>query len=160
MVEEIGEMFFQEFDDVYRASLGFTLAATTRYWTRIEKQGKDTRELEADSFELNEQLLEEDPHYENGMYEEGKLMETYYDNFDVIKKNAGQAVKSVIYTGVYDVINAGVGDSEAIKLEEYPEMAAGIYLGLKVANKAPTPQEVKSSIIEFREKEPGTISQE
>jgi len=87
------------------------------------------------------------------MYEEGWMMEAYYDNFDQIKANAGQAAKSFAYTGIYDAINSVLNDPEDIKFDEYPEMAAGIYLGIKAADKTPTPNEVKSSIQEFREKE-------
>lgn len=139
-MEDLAELAAQNLEEYSHAAAGFGIGMAATYLGKLNTQRKG-REIfpEGPEEEWYEHILEEDPMYDEESFSEGKLMEFYYDNYDVVSKNAKQGFNSFISAGLMDAFETFSLDTDFIDFVDYPEMAAGFYAGMKTAEHTPTP---------------------
>ncbi|MFB6116399.1 MAG: hypothetical protein ABEK10_02695 [Candidatus Nanosalina sp.] len=139
-MEDLIEFAAQNIQEYSHAAAGFGIGAATTYFGKMNAQRKG-REFFPDGPEEEwyEHILEEDPMYDEEDLSDGRLMQLYYDNFDTVSKNAKQGFHSFVSTAIVDVFETFSLDSSFVDFQDYPEMAAGFYAGIKAAEHAPTP---------------------
>ncbi len=147
-MEDLLDFAVENVEEYAHAAAGFGIGLTTTYLTKLNAERKG-REMfpEGPEKEWYDSVLEEDPMYDEENFSDGRVMEFYYDNFDKVKKNTSQAFHSVISTGLMDAFETFSLDSDFVGFEDYPEMAAGFYAGIKAAEHTPTPSEAYRSIV-------------
>jgi len=125
---------------------GFVASYSKRYID--QRKGLD---LDYSSADFNERMIEEDPITDLEDFEDNRFMELYYDNFDHVKKAAGDSKNSIIYTVAVDGMDRLLGENN-MGFDEYPEAFAGAFIGLKIGRKTPTPVDVSNAYSEILEK--------
>ena len=140
-MEDILELGIENLERYAHAVAGFGIAAGITYASKLNHH-RNGREMFPDpEDDWHERLLEEDPVQGSEAYRENPAMEAYYGNIDTLKSNARLGGRAVVATGIADVFETIQFDQDYIGLEDYPEMAAGMYAGIKAAEYAPTPFE-------------------
>lgn len=145
-MEDLAEFGASNVEQFSYAGAGLGVGALTMYLTKYQAQrnGKDPFQDQDPREDWREQILEEDPLHEDGMYEENTLMELYYDNFDALKRNAGEGFHSFVTTLILDGLDTYAFEGDRLGLDQYPETIAGIFAGMKIGKKIPTPVDVSN----------------
>jgi|GEM_PF-2033663 len=137
-------------DRIFYMGLGLGAGLMASYASRYMDQRRGL-DYDYSTEDYHGRLIEEDPVTDLEDYRENKLMEFYYDKFGHVKQAYSDSKSSILYTVAIDGTDMFLGENE-MGLDEYPEGFAGVFIGLKLGRKVPTPIDVSEAYQDVRKK--------